>query len=374
MTNEPTVSKRAQKNVVLNAIHPAPYIDNWIKTIRERYELVAVYNYATSAAKTWSDYRGEAGTLASDISFIKLVRTYADADLVIFSGWFERRNLLAIIILKLTRNKVAVFSDYPVNARKSRLNILLKKILIRLYIDAIFCATQSTVEWYAETLGVPRRKLRFFPYAMSVLADENIVSKIPLTSRGKGTPEIFRVFIANNFRPIKGYATLLNSLRRLKEEGVLENFSFVIAGTGEELDAYEKEFMTLGGNIEMLGWVELSEYENQLRAANIFVHASNFEPFGIPPLDAISAGTPIVVSTGVQSVSGLIENGRSGYVFKQGSGEALAESLKLAFAEREQLPEMARLAHAVLKREFNSEQWLAGIDWVFAKSSLSTNA
>lgn len=366
MNNKTMVAPLVHKNVVLNAIHPAPYIDNWVRTIRERYEVVAVYNYATSAAKTWMDYRGEMGMLASDISFFKLFRIYAAADLVIFSGWFEHRNLLAMIALRLTRNKVVVFSDYPVNTNKSLLNKLLKKVLILVFVDTIFCATHSTVDWYAKTLGVPQRKLRFFPYAMSVLADEGLVNKKKLD---KNSPAILRVFVANNFRPIKGYATLLDSLRRLKEEGVLDNFSFSIAGTGEEFDAYEKEFMALGGSIELLGWIELPEYKKQMSLANIFLHASNFEPFGIPPLDAMSVNTPIVISSGVQSVSGIIENGRSGYVFEQGSGEALADSLKLAYIERERLPEMARLANTALKREFGTKQWLAAIDSVLAHRS-----
>ena len=65
-----------------------------------------------------------------------------------------------------------------------------------------------------------------------------------------------------------------------------------------------------------------------MNQADIYIHASLHEPFGIPPLDAMIRGKCVIVSNEVQSTNSLIENGINGYKYPALSAEKLAELLK----------------------------------------------
>jgi glycosyltransferase involved in cell wall biosynthesis len=56
------------------------------------------------------------------------------------------------------------------------------------------------------------------------------------------------------------------------------------------------EELNLDRNVVFLGWLERKKYYEFLRKARAFVFISLYEGFGFPPLEAMSVGTPVVVS------------------------------------------------------------------------------
>jgi len=68
-----------------------------------------------------------------------------------------------------------------------------------------------------------------------------------------------------------------------------------------------------------------------------------YETFGLTILEAAALGTPAIVSDIGGQVS-LVEDGATGYTFRSGSAESLAETLAKALADPERLAEMGRHA------------------------------
>ncbi len=82
-----------------------------------------------------------------------------------------------------------------------------------------------------------------------------------------------------------------------------------------------------------------------LRALDVFVMASKFEPYGVALLEAKAAGLPIV-ATRVNEIPEIIEHGRSGLLAAAGEPEEMADLLvRLAEEQRlrEQLGAQARV-------------------------------
>lgn len=102
---------------------------------------------------------------------------------------------------------------------------------------------------------------------------------------------------------LKPYFFSLGSLAPQKNiEWILEvakqhpQYTFIIAGHGS-LKEYGKEYQSKDySNILFLGYRKDSEIKHLMRACKAFIFPSYYEGFGIPPLEALSVGTKIIVS------------------------------------------------------------------------------
>lgn len=73
------------------------------------------------------------------------------------------------------------------------------------------------------------------------------------------------------------------------------NIRFVVAGKADK-SIFGESGAVSGENIIFLGYVTDSESKFLLENARAFVFPSFYEGFGLPPLEALSCGTPIIIS------------------------------------------------------------------------------
>jgi glycogen(starch) synthase len=126
----------------------------------------------------------------------------------------------------------------------------------------------------------------------------------------------------------KGPEYFIRAARRVLEK--YENVKFVVAGTGDLAFAMIEEAARLGIGHKVLftGFLRGRDVERILRMADCYVMPSVSEPFGIAPLEAISAGVPVIISK------------------QSGVSEVLRHALKVDFWD---VDEMANKILAVLR-------------------------
>lgn len=136
--------------------------------------------------------------------------------------------------------------------------------------------------------GVAEEKIRViyngFEHIHTVNADESILEKIELRGR-------------------KFYFTLGSlSLRKnlqwiMKHAELYPNELFVISGAMlKNVVPSELEKIKLLKNIILAGYLSDGEVKTLMQNCKAFVFPSYFEGFGIPPLEALACGAPIIVS------------------------------------------------------------------------------
>jgi glycosyltransferase involved in cell wall biosynthesis len=81
------------------------------------------------------------------------------------------------------------------------------------------------------------------------------------------------------------------------------NLQLVVAGadrmrSNDALEIWVRE-LGLEPAVRLLGWVEESSLAPLYRAAELGIYVSRHEGFGIPPLECLACGTPVVVSAGL---------------------------------------------------------------------------
>jgi len=178
-------------------------------------------------------------------------------------------------------------------------------------------------------LGWPRGRIMPFGYA-SALAGE-FDHRIHGT-RGNGL-RVLHTGVENDYR---GVGTLLKAERVLKKRG----FKLEVARTH--------------------GTWPAGEMERLYKWADVFVGCGLCEPWGMRVNDAIHAGLPVVVSSGM-GAKWLVEQFGCGAVFKKGDAMELADILERMAKDadyRKRLISGAAAAHKAWTPEARAKVWL----------------
>lgn len=115
-----------------------------------------------------------------------------------------------------------------------------------------------------------------------IQVDDTIIDELQLRN------EKF-VFAVSSKNPTKNFSLVLRAAK------LLPNIKFVIAG-GSNSAVFVDEKDDKMANVTYTGYISDERLISLYRYAAVFVYPSLYEGFGIPPLEALSQGCPIIVS------------------------------------------------------------------------------
>lgn len=113
-------------------------------------------------------------------------------------------------------------------------------------------------------------------------ADESIIDREDL----KGKKYVLAV---SSMNPSKNFPLVLDVAR------LMPDVEFIIAGGSNE-KVFKSAGLDVPQNARLIGYVSDEELMALYRHASVFVYPSLYEGFGIPPLEAMACGCPVVVS------------------------------------------------------------------------------
>lgn len=149
----------------------------------------------------------------------------------------------------------------------------------------------------------------------------------------------------------KGAHTLVEAMPGLLAR--LPGVRLVLAGQGsqrQELHATAKR-LGLGQRVRFAGWLPEDELRVLAAAADIAVVPSIYEPFGMVALEAVAAGTPLVVAdTG--GLRELVAHGVTGMHFMPGDVEGLVDAVGSLVDDEVLARRMVSRGRAVLARDY----------------------
>jgi glycosyltransferase involved in cell wall biosynthesis len=137
-----------------------------------------------------------------------------------------------------------------------------------------------------------------------------------------GLPERIILFVGT-IEPRKNVVRLIEAYSRLRDGQV----KLVIGGARgwlyEEVFARVEE-LDLAGDVLFPGYIPPDELRLWYNAAELFVYPSLYEGFGLPPLEAMACGTPVLTSN-VSSLPEVV--GEAGLTVDPMDSEGLAEAM-----------------------------------------------
>jgi len=192
---------------------------------------------------------------------------------------------------------------------------LKKKAFAR--VDHIICISENTRQDLLELFNVPPAKVSVVPLGFAAFtSDKHVVQKY------QTQPYIFYVGKRAGYKNFDNFINAYSSSEWLKN-----NFRIICFG-GSKFTAAEKEILTKNGinksHIQHINGddsVLATYYTN----ASVFVYPSLYEGFGFPPLEAMSAGCPVVCSN-TSSIPEVV--GDAGEYFNPVSIDSMRSSIE----------------------------------------------
>ncbi len=188
-----------------------------------------------------------------------------------------------------------IYPEYHLPLNKIFLSQMFPRFLRQA--DAIISVSESTKRDAINLLDIPEEKItvvsegvepKFFP-----IRDPNRLASI----RDKhGLPEQF-ILIVSTIEPRKNHTVLLDAYAELRKTH--PDVGLVIVGkNGWMYEGFYDHLRETGlqKDVHLLGRVDEFDLTFLLSACTIFAFPSLYEGFGLPPLEAMSCGAPVVVS------------------------------------------------------------------------------
>ena len=207
--------------------------------------------------------------------------------------------------------------------------------------DHLIAISESTKRDLVEFYGIRPSKIEVIPCAVGPEFDRELEpARLVEIRRTYLLPERpFILFVGTMFR-WRNIPRLIAAHRILIDRGT--DADLVLAGRNVWGDRAVDEALVASGTadrVRRLGFVADEDLPGLYRLASVFAYPSLHEGFGIPPLEAMASGTPVVVS----SVSSLPEVvGKAGLQVDPTSTEALADALGSLLGDESLRQDLAR--------------------------------
>jgi len=206
----------------------------------------------------------------------------------------------------------------------------------------VIAISQSTQRDVVELLGAPADRVRVVPLAIEdefrPVTDTAALADL---RRRRDLPEHMILYVGT-LEPRKNLVTLLEAYARCRGDASPGSPlpPLVLAGGkgwGYEAIFAAVERLGLGEAVLFPGFVPHGELPLWYSAADVLVYTSLYEGFGLPVLEALACGTPVITS----NVSSLPEvAGEAGLLVDPTDAAALAEALRQVWGDADLRREM----------------------------------
>ena len=206
-------------------------------------------------------------------------------------------------------------------------------------IDALITSSEASVWELAESYQVEPGRIH------------NLGNGVDLPARGDPRaaptePEL--LFLGRCSDPNKGLEYLLRAMAELPDGINLH----VLDGFPEHGPIRAlAEMPELAGRVRFDGKLPRSELERRLRQASVLVVPSVFEGFGLPVVEALAVGTP-VVATSAGALPEVVERAGAGLCVAPADPAALAKGIRETLADWTRLHRAALASRSRLEAEF----------------------
>lgn len=161
--------------------------------------------------------------------------------------------------------------------------------------ERIIVNTRFIKEEVVEMLKVSEEKIDVIPLAASDFYCEGGDSRARPKSLKKITGRDYILYVGT-VEPRKNLKTLIRAYKDVRKKFDL---ALVIAGgfgwLYDDIISYPGE-LGLGNDVIFTNYVDDDTVRSLYRCASVFVYPSHYEGFGLPPLEAMLCGTPVIIA------------------------------------------------------------------------------
>lgn len=155
----------------------------------------------------------------------------------------------------------------------------------------------------------------------------------------------------------KGFEDLQNiSILIKKNHKVYKKTIFLIIGTGEKLENFKQFiFRNKIENFKFLGFKNQKELIYYYKLSDFLILPSNYETWGLVVNEAMSLGTPCIVSSNCGCANDLVIQNKNGFIYQGGNYFSLFKIIKNTFSKSFNYNKMKIFTYKKIKK-FTTQQ------------------
>jgi glycosyltransferase involved in cell wall biosynthesis len=349
------------KKALLIYIEPTPYILGLVTQLNQLWPGgVDVLFIGENASQAWSLTLDRQYMTVLPIGWKASMREIGmrlasgDYEIVHLAGWAPLIMLTTMLIARIRSIPITMETDTPLPQElpiwKRAVKMMIYPVLFKL--PAKFMPGGKRQAAYLKHYGVPDNRIVQTQMTVDISAISLYISGIDEVRRGEirsdfGIPKEATVFLyVGRMEPHKGLHELVEAFVSLSAVGS-EPMALLLVGEGSMRGMLEKA-AAADSRIRLTGRLSGTALLDAYAAADVFVLASRFEPWGLVINEAMAAGLPVIATDRVGCVDDLVVEGKTGHVVPAESVSALAAAMESLLRDRHMRGKMSRNARELI--------------------------
>jgi len=198
----------------------------------------------------------------------------------------------------------------------------------------VIAVSTNTAQDVEELFGVPRSRIAIVPHGVSPGLRPMSGEELASARQRLGLPERFILFVGT-IEPRKNLLTLLDAWAMMRDRPDL----VIVGGWGWNYESIMDRMSRLGDRVHHIDGLEPADLPAVYNLARVLAHPAWYEGFGLPPLEAMACGTPVVVSD-TSSLPEVV--GDAGLVVAAGDADAWRAALEKVLGDSELAADLRR--------------------------------
>lgn len=268
-------------------------------------------------------------------------------DHVIISGWSSPSVVLAIVYCQLRGIPYIMEDDGGLINKNGEKYTYLKRFLLRKVVAYLTTTSENII--ILNELGVKNEKIYKYPF--SSVMNQDIEDSLLIKKRSKsirqslGIMEKNVILAVGQFIDRKGFDILLKAFTKISNNSGL----YFVGGepTIQYLDIIKKYNIK---NVHFIGFIGKEELKLYYSAADIFVHPTREDIWGLVINEALAAGLPVVTTNRCGAGLELIKNNENGFLVDVDDVDKLSEKIQIILNNEELKKRMENNAIKIIKK------------------------
>ena len=160
-----------------------------------------------------------------------------------------------------------------------------------LRVDVVVAVSENTARDLVDVFGIDRSRIQVVPHGVSPRFQPMSGEDLAAARARLKLPERFILFVST-VEPRKNLETLLEAWATMRDRPDL----VVVGSWGWNYEPIRARMERLGPHLHHLDSLDPDELPAVYNLARVLAHPAWYEGFGLPPLEAMACGTPVIVS------------------------------------------------------------------------------